>query len=415
MRVVGAIAAIGVVVAGCGGADFLPSDFGNEDVATWDAAGNPDEATDDTGDPLDVGANDVQQPNDSATAGPCTGMKVECWNECSHATPDCVDGKWTCLPPKSKAKALDCGFWDEPKDPGPEADVATDACAPDCEGKGCGPDGCGGVCGTCTNTDKPVCNPATGACGPQVCTFPTTWGPVGVVATLQIPGDAPGSAACPDLSGDGVGDNGLMELAPTWNPQLATAIPSIVAILFEFVGVDDPTTDNPAFKLVVLMGKPTAPGATTYQVDPASYDLATPSGECRPLIFFDGAKIAKKSLTAGPSLLSLTIPVQELGGNVSATIQHTRLSATLVDGSLTASDGLLSGILTKDQVDAFLLKLEVVCQAPDPPDLCKQLESPKPFPMITFDPDLDKDGKKDAASLCFRFTLAGGTIVGMKP
>ncbi len=164
-----------------------------------------------------------------------------------------------------------------------------------------------------------------------------TWSRVGVVAMLQVPGDALASAACPDFSGDGVGDNGLVKLAPTLNPELANAIPSSLAILFEFVGVDDPTADNPAFKLVVLMGKPTAPGATTYQVDPTSYDLTTLSGECRPLIFFDGAKIAHKGLTAGPSLLSLTVPVQELGGSVSATIQQTRLSATLTDGSVAAT------------------------------------------------------------------------------
>jgi hypothetical protein len=34
---------------------------------------------------------------------------------------------------------------------------------------------------------------------------------------------------------------------------------------------------------------------------------------------------------------------------------------------------------------------------------------------MLFDLDLDKDGKKDAASICFKFTLKAGTIVGLKP
>ena len=43
-------------------------------------------------------------------------------------------------------------------------------CQPACDGKGCGDDGCGGVCGTCTSDDPcldPVCDAETGLCGTE--------------------------------------------------------------------------------------------------------------------------------------------------------------------------------------------------------------------------------------------------------
>jgi len=207
-----------------------------------------------------------------------------------------------------------------------------EVCTPTCGTKVCGDDGCQGLCGTCDDPTKPVCSTDTatiGTCIPSTCTFPTTWGKIGVVATLQTPGDAAGVALCPDFSGDDKGDNGLKALASTINPELTKAIPSSIGIIFEFVGVPDATVDTTSFKLVALIGKPTAAGATTYTIDPASFDLATPSGECKPLIFFDGAQISAKNLKAGPSLFSLTLPIKELGGNLTVTLEDTQV-ATLI-------------------------------------------------------------------------------------
>ena len=283
-----------------------------------------------------------------------------------------------------------------------------------CQGKTCGGDGMGGLCGTCDDPAKPVCGP-TGTCGPSTCTFPTTWGKVGVVATLQTPGDAAGVALCPDFSGDGKGDNGLKALASTINPELTKAIPGSIGILFELVGVDDPTADNPGFQLVALIGKPDAADPTKWDVDPASFDPATPSGECRPLIFFDGARIASHQLTAGPSLFSLTVPVASLGGDLSLTFEQTHVVADLTDGTVAATRGILSGILTKNQVDAALAKLQITCAKPNPPSGCTYLATSKSFLPMLFDLDQNQDGKKDAASLCFFFTLQAATIVGLVP
>jgi len=70
----------------------------------------------------------------------------------------------------------DAGDWG-PGD-GLSFDVDTDLCMPDCEGKKCGPDGCGGQCGVCP-VSKPVCSfgecktckPDCGTheCGPDGC------------------------------------------------------------------------------------------------------------------------------------------------------------------------------------------------------------------------------------------------------
>ena len=297
----------------------------------------------------------------------------------------------------------------------PDAQDA-DACEPGCTGKECGSDGCGGLCGTCGDPTKPICD-NTGTCvATSSDTFPTTWSKIGAVATLTTPGDAAGVALCPDFNGDGKGDNGLKALAATINAELAKSIPSSFGILFEFVDVADPIADNPGFTLVVLYGRPTAPGATTWEIDPASFDLNIPSGEFGPQLSFDGAQIVSKLLTVNPGLVSLTIPIAALGGNLSLTLQQVQISATITDGSVAALNGTVAGILTKDQIDATMAKLEATCAGPNPPTgPCSLFSTSKSVLPMLIDLDQNQDGKKDAMSICFQFTLTGGTIVGMKP
>lgn len=50
-------------------------------------------------------------------------------------------------------------------DSGLEADTVEAACIPQCASKMCGPDGCGGSCGTCTDAESPHCDELTGKCG----------------------------------------------------------------------------------------------------------------------------------------------------------------------------------------------------------------------------------------------------------
>lgn len=59
---------------------------------------------------------------------------------------------------------------------------APDVCQPVCDGHQCGPDGCGGSCGTCSGT-TPYCQD-DGTCSDQ-CVMPKTWGPSTVVELMH--------------------------------------------------------------------------------------------------------------------------------------------------------------------------------------------------------------------------------------
>ncbi len=79
-------------------------------------------------------------------------------NECGADCSGC--------PPDPTCDGLECGEWCG-LDCGGCADgsscVDFQCCAPECDGKVCGPDGCGGTCGSCVGTDE--CDPA-GQCIP---------------------------------------------------------------------------------------------------------------------------------------------------------------------------------------------------------------------------------------------------------
>jgi hypothetical protein len=294
----------------------------------------------------------------------------------------------------------------------PDADAEAE-CQKDCTGKVCGPDGCGGLCGTCEEP-TPVCKDDQSECIAKACTYPAAWGKVGVVATMETPGTADADFiknSCPDFSGDGNGDNGLKSLATTVNPELKKALDGgDIGIIFEFRGVTD-FANTASFVLAGLIGEPDATDATKYLVDPMSYDPTTASGECAPMIAFDAAKIASGALSAGPSLFALSIPLQ--GMLLEFTLEDAQIEATIADDAVTATGGVIAGVFTKAQADVLIAKLEAQC-AVEPSDICGYLGTIKAFLPMLFDLDQDKDGKKDAASICMKFTLKGGTVAGLK-
>lgn len=125
--------------------------------------GGPDDgsgadASTDAGPPLDVPPGDVTPPDaaqdatadiqeDTVTldAGPLG---------CEEGATRCIGGaSWVCF----------SGAWSKVQDCAELCIDGACVCAPDCSGKQCGPDGCGGTCGTCTNT---AC--VDGACVPPV-------------------------------------------------------------------------------------------------------------------------------------------------------------------------------------------------------------------------------------------------------
>jgi hypothetical protein len=250
-----------------------------------------------------------------------------------------------------------------------------------------------------------------------MCELPIAWGRIGVVSTMETPDateDAFIELQCPDFSGDGKGDNGLKSLASTVNPEIEKAIDAgDIGIIFEFRSVTD-FANTASFMLVGLIGEPDKADTTEYLIDQMSYKLETPSGECDPLISFDSAKIASGVMSAGPSQFVLSIPVESLGGILAFTLDNAQVKATITDNGVNASGGVIAGVLTKDQVDATLAKIEAQCMV-NPTDICDYLGTAKTFLPTLFDLDQNKDGKKDAASICMKFTLKGGVVTGMKP
>jgi hypothetical protein len=320
-----------------------------------------------------------------------------------------------------------------PVDPGPVTDtVLPDTTQPDtsctkqCTDKICGPDGCNGLCGTCPE-DKPFCAADGKSCLAACDTIPTTWGPAGVVATLLIPeAAADAEAKCIDFTGDGKGDSGLLAIAKMANPEIKKAIDKgDFGIIFEFQAVTD-FSNTASFTLAGLAGEPTAAGATTYLVDKGAY-----GPDCKALIKFEDASITSGELEVEPSNFVLALPIQDIP--LSFTLENAQAGATITKGSadgVDATDGVLAGVLTKDQVNAALAIAEQQCNGTPKPDWCSYIGTAKTFLPLLFDlrqlgggkyeacgknSDCQKAGNKpDAASVCVLFTLKAGKVTGVK-
>jgi hypothetical protein len=248
------------------------------------------------------------------------------------------------------------------------------------------------------------------------CTFPTAWFKVGVVATLETPGSTEADfikTHCPDYSGDGVGDNGWKSFATTFNPEIQKALGAgELALVLEFQDVTD-FNDTESFELAGLYGKPETPGGGTYLIDPLSYTATAPSSAYEPRFAFTGARISGGVLSAGPATVTVTIAAAPLGVG-SMVFEQVLVTASITDDGVTATDGVISGVYTKAQYDAAMAKIYEHCAAHPDEGACSYLHIATEGPGFPFDLDLDKNGKKDASSLCFRFTLKAGTIVGLK-
>lgn len=304
-------------------------------------------------------------------------------------------------------------------------------CTPNCDGRNCGPDGCdkGGTCGTCTGTD--VCDLSTGTCV-EKCDWttdkPTTWGPSGVISALQTPADlAVVQATCFDYTDDGKGDNGLKGLASQVNGPLSDAINGgDIGIVFELAGVTD-LANTPSFQLNGLLSTSTAtPPVLTgdFVVSEESYIQDT----CLPMIYFKGAKIEGSKLTTPPSEFRLSIPVQE-GLVIDATLIQAQLKGDIKAGGdlngFELENGVLSGVLTKQQLQAAVAKLQETCDTTTPkPDFCSYLTVVNSAMGLLFDlhqvgdgtyVPKSKENPGDAASVCLVYGLSKAKIVGFEP
>ena len=203
----------------------------------------------------------------------------------------------------------------------------------------------------------------------------------------------------------------MKSLASTINPELKKAVDggTFVAI-FEFKGVSN-FASTPPFTLGGLTGSPSVAGGSSYLVDPVSYDST-----CQNLNRFASSIVQGKlsgTATAISVLPSIGLGTSTTGMGFPMNLQDVVVSATVTgsDGSMT--NGVLSGIWTKEEVDSQIAQLEAEC-AVTTTDICSYLGTAKAFLPMLFDLDLNKDGKKDASSVCMRFTTGPATIAGME-
>jgi hypothetical protein len=292
-------------------------------------------------------------------------------------------------------------------DEGVTPEVTPEVCTPACTNKDCGDDGCGGVCGTCDAGD--VCN-ASGKC--EACKNPTTWGPVAMVATGVVPKAAADvEAKCTDYSGDGKGDNALAVFADVINAELQGGIDyGFYVAALEFVGVTD-WTNQATFTVNGLPAGLTVAGAGGSDIA-LSY-IAYLKDTCLPQVSVP-ASLSGGKLTIGP-IEALTAKVPYGGKVYTGTIEKVVVKGDLTHGAdgVSLANGVLTGLLTKAGADALVAVVEELC-AKDPPisDQCDKVPAAKQLLPGAYDLDLDKDGTKDAASLCTFFTMKPAKVVG---
>lgn len=304
-----------------------------------------------------------------------------------------------------------------------------EVCDPACGDKVCGPDACGNPdgCGTCDAGSE--CNVLDGTCH-ATCTYPddlpTAWGESGVVNYLHVPANATEKEPCFDYTGDEVGDCGLTGLASQVNGPLADMMTDgELAIMFEFDSVAD-FSNTAEFTLNGLMGEPVTAGtlAGEMYVDQASYL----EGICIPMIYFEGSSITDGALAAGPGNFTISVPLSEdLILTVHLIDAQIKANLTAGDTGVSATDGILSGVVTKEELTAIIDSLDAECQKDPVPeaveDICSYLGVARSAMAMLFDMHQTEDGyinkdaenPGDAASLCLQFTLAESEITGYIP
>ena len=347
-----------------------------------------------------------------------------------------------------------------------EEGLCATADPPDCEGKECGPDGVGGICGECEGTDTcdmGICVPCVPACDGMDCGDDGCGGSCGgcdpdfscvqgacvegcfiggepvfsetvfKINHLEIgegglPGyavdvdDDPGTCAPDGACQDGL-DNGLGGLLDQIgqyidvNTELGAALDEgTIILLAEFV---DTALDGSEFLVNFYLGAADADKETCdWQVEPCEYRADRDSFDpvtCAPLIFFDNATITDGAFAAGgpEAVFSITIPL-DAGLVLTANAYMARLiAAPVLDGGLVLAlnDGVVGGAVDKAEL------LETCMALPD--DLFAELGIGKDLVCNMLDmfiqPDIDRDddGELDSASVGIAFGAIPGTITGL--
>ncbi len=256
-------------------------------------------------------------------------------------------------------------------------------CAPDCDGRECGDDGCGGTCGACEDgaecLDGGICRVV------RVVSF-------GRVDTQGIA--AAGDAGCEDFNDDGRPDNSFAGVADFANAPMQTEIDegrlnTVVAAL----GLAEPGDRGP-FGLA-LMNASAGDGPRTYVVDADALDE---DGE--PLALLPAHAAADGTFRAGPGRFDAGLPAA--GVTLALPLRSAVASGRIeLDGfgGMQIANGRLAGWVTREDLEAAMLAI--------PPELRGLLGL-----FLQPDIDTDADGTPDAYSLCYVLAAGPARVLG---
>jgi len=366
-------------------------------------------------------------------AGAACGMVDECDCGSCDAGFECQDGACVELPPDCNVVCGDdgCGAID-----GCECGDCTWGecvggqclCTPNCAGKLCGADGCGSQCGACPG-NTPVCAwdlKCYATCDITKVGFSDK---VQKVVTLATGKDGTAGEAL-DVDGNpktcspfGKCKDGLDNQMATMfealaqfadiNVQIKNSVDSgSLLMLYELVAYNE---QGMTFDTNVYFGDPAVPKGTcnfqtavcNYLVAPESFDVAA----CKPMVFFDNTKVKNGILTAGGKKYKVDIVLPIVPSSpFTMELLNARMVATVGSGigGQIGLTGVLAGAISKK---ALLAQVDTLPDVglPVSKDTIKMFIDA----MLSPDIDSDGDGKKDAASIGFKFTTNAGKITGI--
>jgi hypothetical protein len=279
-------------------------------------------------------------------------------------------------------------------------DVPPDVCTPKCELNECGSNGCNGRC-TCGFGQ--VCNDELKMC--DDCKKPSTWGPIGMVDSAKFPDvNEIQQFKCADFSGDGKFESSFSIFATTLNELLNNEIEKgFYGAVAEFQrGIN--WQNSAEFSFYAMAAGAGAPGGDVY-VNPLFYN---PS-DCLPYLRTTSTKIEGGQLSVGPVDLSMHYPWN--GINLAVQVMKVSVSGNVTssDAGIALTDGLATGYITKDVVDAIVEIVNSRCPpGATEPAFCKNanLLDLLPEAFEQHGVDIDKDETNDALAICVKFTLA---------
>ena len=290
-------------------------------------------------------------------------------------------------------------------------------CSPDCEGRECGDDGCGGSCGECVVDE---CLPGSFSPAVQKINVLEMGGGGNPGEALDIDNDpdtcAPADTCQGGLNNQMSGLVGQLAQFVDTDTELATALnEGQIILLLESVGL---TTDGSSFGLNGYLGQADqSKEECDFQTEKCEYTILSDSIDpltCLPLAAFDNARITDGKLTAGgPEMVFVvSLPVSDtVQLKLTALMAQIAGDVLFVSNEMFIQNGIIGGAIRKDSL------MEAVDQIPDadpenPLPVSREMIKNLLDMFVVPDVDTDDDGEADAASIGIKFESIPGTISG---